>query len=86
VKPKTTEELWQITTYRIKAFNSMTRDSTPNLYLPRYPPRKDDLLRIRNDFDSIIQEYEVINEECSFRYYITTRYLLETLSEEHEDS
>jgi hypothetical protein len=85
MKPKTTKELWQIAIYRIKAFNSMTKTSTPKLYKPRFPPRKDDLLRVRNDFDSIIREYDVIDENCSFRYNITTRYLLETLSEEHSD-
>lgn len=59
----------------------MTDESTPKIYLPKYPPDKSDLLRLRNDLDSIVQEYKVLDGECSFRYYITTRYLLESLGD-----
>lgn len=77
------DEMWKMLIYRIRAFNSMTGDDKPDLYLPKYPPSKEDTLRLRDDMDSIVQEYKIIGNECSFRYYMTTRYLLETIPE-HE--
>lgn len=59
----------------------MTDSQTPKIYLPKYPPEKSDLLRLRRDLDLIVKRHDVLEGDCSFRYYITTRSLLESLGD-----
>lgn len=72
-------EIWKVTIHRLRAFNSITGCRTPDIYFPKHPPERDDLLRLREDLDSIVERYDVLEGKCSFRYYITTRYLVESL-------
>lgn len=81
MKPDSPSEIWKITIHRLRAFNSITGRKTPDIYFPKYPPEKDDLLRLRKDLDSMVERYDVLDGKCSFRYYVTTRYLVECLGD-----
>lgn len=80
MKPKSSEDLWYTLIHRIRIFNSVTGSEVPELYIPNYPPKKNDLYRARDDMDHIFTEYD-IGDEYSFRSYITTRYMMESAAE-----
>lgn len=62
-------------------FNSITGERVPKIYKPNYPPKKDDLYRIRNDMDQLVEQHDITEGEYSFRSYITTRYMIESVAE-----
>lgn len=81
MKPQSSDDLYYILINRIKVFNSLSGDNIPHMHTPNYPPKENDLYRLRNDMDHITQEYDVIGEDYPFRSYITTRYLIEAVAE-----
>lgn len=75
------DELARSLSLRLRIFNTKTGDEVPDIYNFPMPEEKTGLLRLRRDLDDIVEEYDVLDNQCSFRFYITTRERIEALSD-----
>lgn len=80
------EELARSLSLRLRILNTKTGDKIPDIYNFPMPDRKPGLLRLRRDLDDIVEEHDVLDDKCSFRFYVTTRERIEALSDIVEDN
>lgn len=82
------DELARSLSLRLRIFNTKTGEEVPDIYDFPMPDKKTGLLRLRRDLDDIVDEYNVLGDQCSFRFYVTTRERIEALSDiiDHNES
>lgn len=81
IKHEKPDELARSLSLRLRIFNTKTGEKTPDIYNFPMPDTKDGLLRLRKDLDNIVDNNDILGQECSYRFYITTRERIEALSD-----
>lgn len=81
IKHENPDELAKSLSLRLRIFNTKTGEDVPDIYNFPVPDTKTGLIRLRKDLDNIVDNNDVLGEDCSFRFYITTRERIEALSD-----
>lgn len=81
IKHENPDELAKSLSLRLRIFNTKTGEDVPDIYNFPVPDTKAGLIRLRKDLDNIVDNNDVLGEDCSFRFYITTRERIEALSD-----
>lgn len=76
------EQLANSLKLRLRIFNTKTGEKVPDIHTYPIPNTKEGLVRLKRDIDSLINKYDIIGQnKCSLRFYLSTRYKIELLSD-----
>lgn len=79
MRPRNSEDILYDINYRIYLFNHMVDDYTPSMYYASTEYTPESLMRMRIDFDSLVNEHNITQDEKVKSYYMRIRERIEAL-------
>lgn len=81
VPHQSAEEILSSVSHRIRILNRKTGEGVPDMYYPSDSETKDSLLRMRRDLDSLQERYDFVEDDCSLRFYFSTKERIEACAD-----